>query len=57
MYNNYCRDVGTFFLGQYSLQSILVAARLAQLVEHQTFNLRVKGSSPLSGELFFLFSI
>ncbi len=26
-----------------------VAARLAQLVEHQTFNLRVKGSSPLSG--------
>ena len=25
------------------------AARLAQSVEHQTFNLRVKGSSPLSG--------
>ena len=25
------------------------AAWLAQLVEHQTFNLRVKGSSPLSG--------
>ena len=28
-------------------------ARLAQLVEHQTFNLRVKGSSPLSGEQLF----
>ena len=28
-------------------------ARLAQLVEHQTFNLRVKGSIPLSGELNF----
>ena len=27
-----------------------VIARLAQSVEHQTFNLRVKGSSPLSGE-------
>ena len=33
-----------------------VLARLAQLVEHQTFNLRAKGSSPLSGEsLFFSF--
>ena len=33
-------------------------ARLAQSVEHQTFNLRAKGSSPLSGVLkfsFFLF--
>ena len=29
------------------------AARLAQSVEHQTFNLRVKGSSPLSGVVFF----
>ena len=27
----------------------LTAARLAQSVEHQTFNLRVKGSSPLLG--------
>ena len=27
----------------------LSLARLAQSVEHQTFNLRVKGSSPLSG--------
>ena len=25
------------------------AARLAQSVEHQTFNLRVMGSSPISG--------
>ena len=31
----------------YSLASVL--ARLAQLVEHQTFNLRARGSSPLSG--------
>ena len=32
------------------------SARLAQSVEHQTFNLRVKGSSPLSGDfMFFLF--
>ena len=28
-------------------------ARLAQSVEHQTFNLRVKGSSPLLGASFF----
>ena len=28
------------------------AARLAQSVEHQTFNLRVKGSSPLMGYSF-----
>ena len=27
-------------------------ARLAQSVEHQTFNLRVKGSSPLLGAYF-----
>ena len=26
-----------------------LAARLAQSVEHQTFNLRVRGSSPLMG--------
>ena len=31
------------------------AARLAQSVEHQTFNLRVKGSSPLSGGSLFAF--
>ena len=34
---------------------VVVWARLAQLVEHQTFNLRVKGSSPLSGATSFLF--
>ena len=28
-------------------------ARLAQSVEHQTFNLRVKGSSPLLGAPYF----
>ncbi len=38
-----------------SYASVSVAAWLAQLVEHQTFNLRVKGSSPLSGELPFFF--
>ena len=32
-------------------------ARLAQSVEHQTFNLRVKGSSPLLGALFFAFRV
>ena len=32
------------------------AARLAQSVEHQTFNLRVRGSSPLMGwTLFFIY--
>ena len=30
-------------------------ARLAQSVEHQTFNLRVMGSSPISGERKFYF--
>ena len=32
-----------------------VGARLAQSVEHQTFNLRVKGSSPLSGDVSLFF--
>jgi hypothetical protein len=27
-------------------------ARLAQSVERETFNLKVKGSTPLSGEIF-----
>ena len=35
---------------------LLEGARLAQSVEHQTFNLRVMGSSPISGELTFLIS-
>ena len=37
-----------------SLIKCRVRARLAQSVEHQTFNLRVKGSSPLLGAFFFL---
>ena len=42
----------TFFL---TIPLILsLSARLAQSVEHQTFNLRVKGSSPLLGACFFL---
>ena len=32
-------------------------ARVAQSVEHQTFNLRVLGSSPNVGEYFFQFLI
>ena len=32
-----------------SFSVIVVRARLAQSVEHQTFNLRVMGSSPLPG--------
>ena len=30
-----------------------IQARLAQSVEHETLNLRVVGSSPTLGELFF----
>jgi hypothetical protein len=32
---------------------VLSQARLAQSVERETFNLKAKGSSPLSGEFFF----
>ena len=32
------------------------AARLAQSVEHQTFNLRVMGSSPILGDFIFFLS-
>ena len=35
-------------LGIFGIQ--LTQARLAQSVEHQTFNLRVAGSSPSSGD-------
>ena len=34
-----------------SLSSPNIAARLAQLVEHQTFNLTVMGSNPISGSI------
>ena len=34
-----------------SLSSPNIAARLAQLVEDQTFNLRVMGSNPISGSI------
>ena len=34
-----------------SLSSPNNAARLAQLAEHQTFNLRVMGSNPISGSI------
>ena len=39
------------------LNIFLRVAWLAQLVEHQTFNLRVKGSSPLSGGYHFILEL
>ena len=36
---------------------LTIQARLAQSVERETFNLKAKGSSPLSGELFFSLKI
>ena len=42
---------------QTSLLSAPSRAWIAQSVEHQTFNLRVQGSSPCSGALFMLASI
>ena len=40
------------------LEALDISARLAQSVERETFNLKAKGSSPLSGEFFlFLFNI
>ena len=38
-------------------QTIYLSARLAQSVEHETLNLRVVGSSPTLGELFFFFKM
>ena len=38
----------------FKLTVTVTAARLAQSVEHQTFNLRVRGSSPLMGSPLFL---
>ena len=35
--------------------AIGLAARLAQSVEHQTFNLRVMGSSPILGDYVFFY--
>ena len=37
----------------YSSGVEVASARLAQSVEHQTLNLRVVGSSPTLGEVFF----
>ena len=39
-----------------SFSVCLVRARLAQSVEHQTFNLRVMGSSPPTGRVSVLLS-
>ena len=33
-----------------------ITARIAQSVERETFNLKVEGSTPSSGALFFLFA-
>ena len=35
------------------LPPLTTGARLAQSVEHQTFNLRAMGSSPISGDRYF----
>ena len=35
-------------------RTAIIVARLAQSVEHETLNLRVVGSSPTLGALFFL---
>ena len=37
------------------VSSFVAIVRLAQSVEHQTFNLRVMGSSPMLGDIFFCF--
>ena len=37
------------------VSSFVAAARLAQSVEHQTFNLRVMGSSPILRDIIFCF--
>ena len=39
-------NLNPFLMGKYMLQN---EAWIAQPVEHQTFNLRVQGSSPCSG--------
>ena len=41
------------FAARYSFSLLFTYARLAQSVEHQTFNLRVAGSSPSSGGEIF----
>ena len=35
-----------------TISKYFLQARLAQSVERETFNLKAKGSSPLSGEFF-----
>ena len=55
--NPFVIDVLLIFLQvkskRYQLNLEICYARLAQSVEHQTFNLRVAGSSPSSGEGMF----
>ena len=48
---------GFHSMATFSWHPKLCQARLAQSVEHQTFNLRVAGSSPSSGEVLFHVSI
>ena len=43
------------YLIKYKYIYINIFAWLAQSVEHQTFNLRVKGSNPLSGDFFYFY--
>ena len=51
--NPFVTDVLQVKLKRYQLNLEICYARLAQSVEHQTFNLRVAGSSPSSGEQTF----
>ena len=45
----------SFEAAQQFLSKEIPPARIAQSVEHQTFNLRVQGSSPCSGVFLHLF--
>ena len=48
--------VGIFLIVYMRIYLVItdIAARLAQSVERETFNLKAKGSSPLSGEFFIV---
>ena len=47
-----------FLLGLYNCKMLWQpSARIAQSVEHQTFNLRVQGSSPCSGEIILFYNM
>ena len=47
--------VGVKFCYLPGVEGNIACARLAQSVEHETLNLRVVGSSPTLGEVFFFY--